>query len=75
MWPKITDTEYEHYKNKITPVYAAYSNTQICCSNVSNLFCFGMALYMFRTVFPSVIRSSAASKQTAVSVWLLYVQS
>ena len=28
------------------------------CSNVSNLFYFGMALYMFRTVFPSIIRSS-----------------
>ena len=28
------------------------------CTNVSNLFYFGMTLYMFRTVFPSVIRSS-----------------
>jgi len=27
-------------------------------SNVSNLFYFGMTLYMFRTVFPSIIRSS-----------------
>ena len=27
-------------------------------TNVSNLFYFGMALYMFRTVFPSVISSS-----------------
>jgi len=52
------------------------------CTNVSNLFYFGMALYMFRTVFPSIISSSRlyiqqpyryccllASKQTAVSVW------
>ena len=51
------------------------------CTNVSNLFYFGMTLYMFRTVFPSIIRSSRlyiqqpnryfcllASKQTAVSV-------
>jgi len=28
------------------------------CTNVSNLFYFGMTLYTFRTVFPSVIRSS-----------------
>jgi len=28
------------------------------CTNVSHLFYFGMALYMFRTVFPSIIRSS-----------------
>jgi len=28
------------------------------CTNVSNLFHFGMTFYMFRTVFPSIIRSS-----------------
>jgi len=28
------------------------------CTNVSNLFYFGMTLYMFRTVFPSTISSS-----------------
>jgi len=28
------------------------------CINVSNLFCFEMTLYMFRTVFSSIIRSS-----------------
>jgi len=28
------------------------------CTNVSTLFYFGMTLYMFRTVFPSIIRSS-----------------
>jgi len=27
-------------------------------TNVSNLFYLGMTLYMFRTVFPSIIRSS-----------------
>ena len=52
------------------------------CINVSNLSYFAMPLYMFRTVFPSIIRSSRlyielsniyccllASKQTAVYVW------
>ena len=41
-----------------------------------------MTLYMFRTVFPSIIRSSrlyiqqqSHVKQTAVPVWLLYVHS
>jgi len=33
------------------------------CTNVSNLFYFVMTLYMFRTVFPSIIRS-----------WRLYIQ-
>ena len=28
------------------------------CTNVSNLFYFRITLYMFRTVFPSIIRSS-----------------
>jgi len=28
------------------------------CINVSNLFYFGMTLYTFRTVFPSIVRSS-----------------
>jgi len=31
---------------------------QTRCTNVSNWFYFGMTLYMFRTVFPSIIRSS-----------------
>jgi len=30
----------------------------ITCTNVSNLFYFGMTLYRFRTVFPSIIRST-----------------
>jgi len=44
------------------------------CTNVSNLFYFGMTLYMFRAVFPSIISSSnrycclLASKQTEISV-------
>ena len=50
------------------------------CTNVSNLFYFGMTLYMFRTVFLSIISSSRLyiQQQTfvrKVSVWLLYVQS
>jgi len=71
------------------PLYSRKYRTQIIsivkptrCSNVSNLFYFGMTLYMFRTVFPSIIRSwtlyiqqNAYVKQTSVSVWLLlYVQ-
>ena len=28
------------------------------CTNVSNLFYFGMTLRVFRTVFPSIVRSS-----------------
>jgi len=60
------------------------------CTSVSNLFYFRMTLYMFQTVFPSIIGSSRlyiqqqayvkqilrvpARKQTAVSVWLLYVE-
>ena len=46
------------------------------CTDVSNLFYFGMTLYMFQTVFPSIIRSSILYIQqqafvTAVSVWLM----
>ena len=49
----------------------------------TKLFYFGMTLYMFRTVFPSIISSSRlyilqqtfVKPQTVVSVWLLYVQS
>ena len=72
------------YKLQIEPLYQKVLKSGIIsianptrCNNVSNLFCFGMTLYMFRTVFPSIIRSSRlykqqqafASKQTAVSVW------
>ena len=28
------------------------------CTNIPDLFYFGITLYMFRTVFPSIIRSS-----------------
>ena len=34
-------------------------------TNVSNLFYFGMTLYIFRTVFPSIIRSSRLFIQLA----------
>ena len=52
------------------------------CTNVSNIFYFGLKLYMFRTVFRSIISSSRlyiqlsnrycwllANNQSAVSVW------
>jgi len=43
--------------------------------NTSNLFCFGTTLYMFRTVFPSIIRSLRLYIQHHVYViqvlWLL----
>ena len=46
------------------------------CTNVSNLFYFGMTLYMFRTVFPSIITSSRLCmqqqpfvKQILLSAW------
>ena len=47
------------------------------CTNVSNLFYFGMTLYMFWTVFPSIIRSSRLyiHQQAFVKQILLYVQS
>ena len=45
-------------------------------TNVSNLFYFGMTLYMFWMVFPSIIRSSRLYTatgicQTDIAVWLL----
>ena len=48
--------------------------------NISNLFYFGTTLYMFRTVFPSIIRSLRLYKQhhTILVLWLLaskFVQS
>jgi len=47
------------------------------CTNISNLFYFGMTLYMFRTVFPFIIRSSRLyiQQQAFVKQILLYVQS
>jgi len=38
------------------------------CTNVSSLFHFGMTLYMFRTVFPSIIKSSRLYIQQQASV-------
>jgi len=43
------------------------------CTNPSNLFYFGMTLYMFRTVFPSIIRSSKLYIQQQASVWQMPV--
>jgi len=77
-------------KNEIDGAYSTHESDEkiliriifivkpIRCTNVSNLFYFGMTLYMLRTVFPSIIRISRlyinryccmlASKHTAVSV-------
>ena len=43
------------------------------CTSVSNLFYFAMTLYMFRTVFPSIIMSSRlyVQQQTDTGVCLL----
>jgi len=38
------------------------------CTNFSNSFYFGITLYMFRTVFPSIIKSSKLYIQQQVSV-------
>ena len=48
------------------PIFSVQTAIRICisivkptrCTNFSNLFYFGITLYMFRTVFPSIIRSS-----------------
>ena len=47
------------------------------CTNVSNLFYFGMTIYMFRTIFPSNIKSYRLyiQQQSFVKQILLYVQS
>jgi len=42
--------------SKVTLVTSIVKSTR--CTNVSNLFYFGMTLYMFRTVFPPIISSS-----------------
>jgi len=36
------------------------------CTNVLNLFYFGMTLYMFRTVFPSITSSSRLHTATGI---------
>jgi len=46
----------ENYKYYVTFTVSTVKQTR--CTIVSNLFYFGMTLYMFRTVFPSLIRSS-----------------
>ena len=57
--------------------YIASTAKPTRCTNVSNLCYFGMTLYMFRTVFPSIIRSSRLyiQQQAYVKQILLYVQS
>jgi len=43
------------------------------CTNVLNLFYFGMTLYMFRAVFPSIVRSSRLYIQQQAFVKLMPV--
>ena len=43
---------------KLKRKYSISTVKPIRCTNVSNLFYFGMTLYMFRVVFPSIIRNS-----------------
>ena len=57
--------------------YTDWATRPTRCTKVSNLFYFRTTLYMFRTVFPFIIRSSRlyiqqqayVKQQTAVSVW------
>jgi len=48
------------------------------CTSVSNLFYFGMTLYMFRTVFPAIhqefktVHTATGSCQTDTAVYLTY---
>jgi len=46
------------YKSKFEGYEIISIVKPIRCTTVSNLFYFGMTLYMFRTVFPFIIRSS-----------------
>ena len=64
------------FENKIVQYFVQffYSKTHQI-NNMSNLFCFGTRLYMFRTVFPSIIRSLGMYIQHEVYniqvLWLL----
>ena len=71
-------SDYVAYK---TPVFKNLKVISVVkptrCTNVSNLFYFGMTLYTFQTVFLSIIRSSRlyVQQQAYVKQILLYVQS
>ena len=43
------------------------------CTNVSNLFYFGMTLHMFRKVFPSIIRIQDCTYSTCLSAVLMHI--
>jgi hypothetical protein len=47
--------DVSHKIYTLQQVYFCSKTNQM--QNISNLFCFGTTLYMFRTVFPSIIRS------------------
>ena len=52
------------FKQEVPPYTTERTLNLVCvvkpnrCTNVSNLFYFGMTLYMFRAVFPSIVRNS-----------------
>ena len=52
----IYDVFYSKYSHQHVSVVPIVKPTR--CTNVSNLFYFGMTLYMFQTDFPSITRSS-----------------
>ena len=63
MYKSIISMYFYTYKSIITTYFYMYKRIisivkPTRCTNVSNLFYFGITLYMFRTVFPSIIRSS-----------------
>jgi hypothetical protein len=60
-------------------IYTVSTGKPTRCTNVSNLFYFGMLLFMFRAVFPSIFRSSrlyieqqAFVKQILLSACCMY---
>ena len=62
-WYHIIVASYMHMLDSFDVHRAAHRNIisivkPTRCTSVSNLFYFGMTFYMFRTVFPSIIRSS-----------------
>jgi len=70
MWNTLSLVHYRHVSTavadiiRVTDVHRTVHPNIIVivkptrCSNVSNLFYFGMTVYMFRTVSPSIFRSS-----------------
>jgi len=65
---------FTYFLTFVVPCIVIYFYSKInWMHNISNLFYFGTILYMFRTVFPSIIRSSRLYTQhhTIQILWLL----